>query len=223
MSAKLFEKVAARMGSDWCSEADIIKHFTRVAPKHNASRARSTIQDWVEGGQLVVASERYRVARERKRDLYSLCATNPFTLPEGCSDWIPERLVDATTLDGNKVYLTKWVGQPSERNSWQAPNTLTGFDKLLRVFQKEFHDQEPQGETAEVERIIKKKKHEDTMYYYTKWKGWSDKHNTWQTAESFANPATVPAFELKVALAEARASILRRVHYNPLDCSNYIS
>merc|ERR1711994_793702 len=123
-------------------------------------------------------------------------------------EFVVEQVVNKRISATGKVeYLLKWQGYDSKDNTWEFEDNLN-CRGLIKEYEKtkekpvEINDDsdieiadEPET-TYSVEKIVDKRKGKNgTTEYLVKWKGYSEKQNTWEPVKNIKYKDMIESFE----------------------------
>ena len=103
-----------------------------------------------------------------------------------------DKIVDKrVSIDGKIEYLLKWKGFSDYNNTWELVEHISNSD-LIKEFEKQFVKKIDESvdkrvsndekiEYLKIDKIVDKRVSNGQIEYLLKWKGYSDKDNTWRS------------------------------------------
>jgi len=92
-----------------------------------------------------------------------------------------EKICDIKFHDGQEMYLVKWKGYGTKRNTWEPRENLGNAYEAISKFL--------QGQTYEVEYICGTRRIGEGREYRVRWKGWPASCDTWESRASLVKGA----------------------------------
>jgi len=116
-------------------------------------------------------------------------------------EFVVEKVVNKRISSTGKVeYLLKWKGYEHTDNTWEYEDRLN-CKELIKEYEKDREKPVDIGDDSDdneyiVEKIVDKRKGKNgAAEYLVKWKGWSEKSNTWEPAKNIKCTDMIEAFE----------------------------
>lgn len=148
---------------------------SRLTPKRTAAERKVIIDDPLSDGEESEKKKASPGKRGRPKNSGAKGKGGKST-----EEYEVQKIIDDEMRGSKKYYRIRWKGWSAKDDTWEPKSSLSCPDIIKAYENSKEEEEEEEEQDYEVEKIVGEKIEYGVRYFLVKWKGWSEKDNTWE-------------------------------------------